>query len=456
MRKTLFLLPVITMILFFPFLSSADELLEEYTLHVDDVLTISVWNHPDLQREVLVGPDGNISFPLAGKIMAVGKTVQELKEILDSRLAETLLNPRVSVSLKQYRRLEVLIFGDVARPGDYQLNRGSRFLDALSKAGGPLPSADLTNMKVIRGNEAFNVDLGAVLAEENMEQNITLRDGDVLYIHSGLIEVTVMGEVLRPGLFELKTGSRVLNAISAAGGPKDTAALREMSLNRGDISIDVNLEAILLDRQTEKNIALEDGDILYIPDQVMEITILGEVKQQGMYVVRSGLRFSDLLAQSGGLLEDAAKIATLNTMEGTETVNLNELLVGGYNPRLKDGDTIFIPRTVYRVAIMGEVRNPGTYPWHSDLRLTELLSEAGNITDTGNKENITIIRDDGEILTVDLQNYLVDFQGQGNPYLEAGDMVIVTEADYIDWEQIFFFIGGLNTLRQILGIEITW
>ncbi len=449
--RRMFLLVLIVLIV--TLTGNAQDYKGDYKIHVDDVLIVSVWGHPEFEREVLVGPDGTISVPLAGKIDAVGKTVDEITEILNDKLKETLLDPDVNVALKQYRRLEVLVLGEIARPGDYELSFGSRLLTAISRAGGPTEKADINNLRLTRADTSFDIDLERVMADSDTANNLELKDGDVIYLPSGFIEVTLMGEIEKPGRYEMRTGSRVLNAISTAGGPTEAAQTRELELNRGDESFTVDLESVLRGVQIEDNRELQDGDILFLPGTRMEVTILGEVRQQGMYELKEGVRLSDLLARSGGLLESASQTATIESNGRMETVELEEVFSGGFNPVLNEGDTVYISRTEYRVAVIGEVNQPGTYPWHSDLRLAELISKAGNVTEAGNKENVTIIRGEGEIQTVDLKNYMEGFAEADNPFLEAGDMVIVTEEDAIDWEQIFFFISGLNTLKQLLGLD---
>ena len=96
---------------------------EAYRLGPEDVLEVSVWGHADLARTVTVGPDGKISLPLVGVVAAGGLTVDALTRLLTRAYDTYIVNPRVSVSVREYRKLRVSVLGQVVRPGAYALPR---------------------------------------------------------------------------------------------------------------------------------------------------------------------------------------------------------------------------------------------------------------------------------------------------------------------------------------------
>ena len=115
----------------------------EYTIGVDDVLHVIVWENKELEQTVTVRPDGKISYPLAGEIAVQGLTVPKVAEILTERLSKAVKNPNVSVMVKEIRSFRVYFVGKVAKPGVYPIKAGTPLLQALTLAGGTGEGADL-------------------------------------------------------------------------------------------------------------------------------------------------------------------------------------------------------------------------------------------------------------------------------------------------------------------------
>src|SRR5262249_14352444 len=109
---------------------------DPFRIGPEDVLEISVWKEEALKKDVLVRPDGDISFPLAGDLRAAGRTVAELREELTSRLAKYIPDPVVSVIVNRVASNRIYVVGRVARPGDFAAGRYIDVLQALAMAGG--------------------------------------------------------------------------------------------------------------------------------------------------------------------------------------------------------------------------------------------------------------------------------------------------------------------------------
>src|SRR5262245_52819745 len=109
---------------------------EPYRIQPGDVLGISVWREADLQAEVLVRPDGGISFPLAGELGASGKTTDEIRAALDERLRKFVPDPVITVTVRQIGGNRIYVLGKVARPGEFPFSRPLDVMQALSLAGG--------------------------------------------------------------------------------------------------------------------------------------------------------------------------------------------------------------------------------------------------------------------------------------------------------------------------------
>lgn len=125
-----------------------------YVIGPADVLQITVWKNPELSlQQVPVRPDGRISVPLANDVQAAGMTTEELKKVLEEKLAEYVASPEVTVVVTQINSRKVYVLGEVLRPGAVPLTQDMRVLDALSVAGGFNQFANKNTVKVIRRNE---------------------------------------------------------------------------------------------------------------------------------------------------------------------------------------------------------------------------------------------------------------------------------------------------------------
>jgi len=166
--------------------SPSGEAPSDYQIGPEDVLDISVWKEEGLKKEVLVRPDGGISFPLAGDIQAAGKTARQLQQEITQRLAKFMSDPVVSVSVLKIASNKVYVIGRVNKPGEYSAGRYLDILQALSMAGGLTPFAAENDIKVVRkenGKElVFPFRYAQVKAGTNLEQNITLKGGDVVVV----------------------------------------------------------------------------------------------------------------------------------------------------------------------------------------------------------------------------------------------------------------------------------
>lgn len=166
--------------------ATADDPALHYRIQPGDLLQISVWKEQDLQAEVVVRPDGGISLPLAGDLMAAGKTVSELRAEIASQVKEYMSDPLVTVSVKQAQGHKIYVLGQVNRPGEYVTNREVDVMQALSMAGGTTAYAALGKIKVLRrGNgaqQAFAFRYGDIEKGRNLEQNIVLQSGDVVVV----------------------------------------------------------------------------------------------------------------------------------------------------------------------------------------------------------------------------------------------------------------------------------
>jgi polysaccharide export outer membrane protein len=157
-----------------------------YSVKPGDLLQVAVWKEPELQRPVLVRPDGAFSFPLAGEVDARGKSVSDLQKLLTERLRKYISDPVVTVSVQEVRGNKVYVIGQVNKPGEFIVNPSVDVMQALSMAGGGTAFASLGNIVVLRRKSgqqtAIPFKYTEVLKGRELEQNIMLEAGDVVVV----------------------------------------------------------------------------------------------------------------------------------------------------------------------------------------------------------------------------------------------------------------------------------
>ena len=157
-----------------------------YTVNPGDVLEVSVWKEEDLQRQVIVRPDGFFSYPLTGDIQAEGQTIEAVRLEVGNRVSRFIPDPVVNVSILETRGSKVYVIGQVQRPGEFPINRYVDVVQALSMAGGTTPFAQLDSIKILRrqGNTQMAIPFAYtdVAAGKRLQQNIVLKPGDTVLV----------------------------------------------------------------------------------------------------------------------------------------------------------------------------------------------------------------------------------------------------------------------------------
>lgn len=195
-----------------------------YRLKPDDIITIGIYGERDVQTQVPVGPDGNISAPYVGILRADGKTTSELESELTELYKKVLKlrDPKVSVTILRFRAVRCTITGAVNRAGTYDVRPGDRLVQLIGFGQGYVfDRADLKRCTLRRGNtnELIPVDLDALLNRGDTSQNYELEDGDEFTVPEGFMNrIMVQGAVNAPGFFGYRPGMRLADAMALARG----------------------------------------------------------------------------------------------------------------------------------------------------------------------------------------------------------------------------------------------
>ncbi len=157
-----------------------------YKLGPGDVLEISVWQDERLNRQIVIPPDGVISYPFIGDIRVTNLTVADLRKIITKRLSEYIPDATVTVMLLQINSLKAYVIGKVNRPGEFTIGLDTNVMQILAMAGGLNPYASAKKILILRkeGDKIIKIPFNyeEVIHGKKLEQNIVLKRGDVVVV----------------------------------------------------------------------------------------------------------------------------------------------------------------------------------------------------------------------------------------------------------------------------------
>lgn len=201
----------------------------EYRVGPQDVLTVIVWDHPELtipagefratqDAGTLVDSDGTIFFPYVGVMKVAGMTVGEIRELLTTRIAQYVTKPQIGVRVAAFRSQRVNVLGTVLKPSALPITDVPlTALDAINQAGGVTPESDLGRVTLTRGSDVRTLDLQSLYENGAVSQNVVLQHNDVLQVPDrGDNMVYVLGEVGKPSSYLMRKGR--MNLAEAIGG----------------------------------------------------------------------------------------------------------------------------------------------------------------------------------------------------------------------------------------------
>ncbi len=253
--------------------------ISDYTIGAKDLLSINVFEVPELNITVRVTENGDITLPLLGTIKAGGLTRFQLEERMAELLERSYLkNAQVTVFIKEYQSKKVSVIGAVKNPGNYDLIGKQSLLQLISLAGGLTESA-AGRIIVIRQynngkNASLKIDLDELMVNGNADLNIPLNPGDIVNIPvERTSDVYVFGQVNNPGYIKVRSSSEmtILKVIAQAGGFTDRARRGTVLITRKEkgkqLKIKVNVKKIL--RGKQQDFVILADDIVFVPESVL-------------------------------------------------------------------------------------------------------------------------------------------------------------------------------------------
>ena len=241
---------------------------EDYLIGKGDVLEISVWGVPEMSRSVTVRPDGKITLPAVGDVLADRKTPVVLSQEISQQMKKYIKEPIVTVSVERIINNRVYITGGgISRVFD--MTKETTLLKLLSELG-DLSGVDLRRAYLSRNKEKINTDFYSLYFEGAMEQDIALKAEDIIFIPSNRLNlVYVMGAVATPQNLQFYEGMKVMDAILATGGFTEFAkegSVYVISKDKEKRKID--LKQVVRGKDISANVALKPGDYVIVEESI--------------------------------------------------------------------------------------------------------------------------------------------------------------------------------------------
>ena len=383
--------------------------------------------------------------------------------------ADIILQPRDYINITLVAPVTVRVDGLVRAPGQFQMKPGVRFVDALVKAGGPTAESDNIVASVWRGLREYPVDLKNAVVGNDPRDNMVLENNDVVQIkEQDTLEVTVTGIVAKPQMEKLPLGSRLLDAILAAGDimpgiKREQTIVNVFRHEKTGKTLSLNIDPVALYQlKPEQNIALSDGDFITLTEVKPEIkyaSIGGEVNKQGTVEFDDALDLQELILRAGGKTNKAALSRIVVKRDGkTQVVDAYDAMIYGkpLNFAIQSKDLVTVPEHTDHVTVMEAVVHPGPIPIpeRETLTLSDALGIAGR---QPNARDIVLIRPNpadpkNPTVTV-IDPYFTGKNGKANTQqlqqpLQNGDIIYVNPGKITEPKSrtILSFLGPLSFL----------
>lgn len=243
----------------------------ELRIGAGDLLSVKVFNAPELTQDARVSASGEIVLALLGPVRVQDKTPREAELLLEQRLKDGsyLNNPHVTVAIAEYATQGISILGEVQKPGIYALPGARRLYDVISVAGGTTLRAG--RLVTITHREQPDKPVSLELTQDpakSSESNVPVLPGDTIVVAKAGI-VYVVGDVGRPGGFVMDNNERltVLQAMALAGGANRSASLgKARIIRRSQTALeDVPIQLNRVLSAHAQDVPLQSEDILFVP-----------------------------------------------------------------------------------------------------------------------------------------------------------------------------------------------
>ena len=463
----------------------------DYMLGPGDKLSIEYFGNENMTKEGFIGRTGVLHLPLLGPITLAGLTFSEASSLITKKVKSELIGTDIFITLSELRSIDIYLVGAAFKPGAYAVSALSTITNALFASGGPNEVGSLRNIQLKRnGKLVKEFDLYSLLLKGDTSNDVRLQQGDVIFIPLLKATVQVLGDVQRPGKFEIKEGEKISDLYEYAGFQNVNGRL-EIS----EIDLENSERKTEIYSLNDKNILdrlLKGSDAFYITNSSnllsKTMAITGEVNFPGTYSINDGDTILSIIERAGGLKDsaysfgavfnrlDVARIQKTGFLKSAEileraladsvmSVNSNSgsasyALVREFIVKLReieptgrqvvevdtyllksdpvlnlivhDGDNLFIPKRTNSISVMGEVVNQSTHLYRNDLEIYDYIELSGGLGPIADKSKIYIIQSNGQ--SIALENKLFG-RKRSHTLLPGSTIFISQKIDSFDWLQ---------------------
>tara|TARA_Y100000768_G_scaffold116375_1_gene85971 strand:- start:33870 stop:35672 length:1803 start_codon:yes stop_codon:yes gene_type:complete len=429
-----------------------------YSIGPGDKLLVSFYGGNEKKYEVDVNREGKVVLPMLGPVNLTGMTYGEATTFLKEKVKAELIGTEINISIREVRSVGVYVLGEAYKPGKYVMSGLSSVTNALFISGGVNKQGSLRNIQIRRNDRVIaNYDFYDFLLRGSLKSDITLQDGDIIFIPFIENSVILGGAFKRPHRYEFKKGETLKDVVELAGGfNAEVMSDARIELSSVDRTASKRLLSFL-DIKKDAGKLIKDGDVINVSStsgiKPQSITLSGEVVNPGEYSIQVGETILDIINRAGGyteeayfqgavfLRDDVAKsqkeafrrsadqlentivdVITNNTTSnisestlvplsslitklrleeppGRMVVDLDTLKLRTdpiANFTVKNNDSLFIPKRPNFVSIVGEVLNATTVGFNPGLAVDEYIQLSGGLNDAADKDKIFVILPNGK------------------------------------------------------------
>ena len=389
---------------------------KNYQVGPGDELSVNIWGASRQSYLLDVNRDGTVTLDNLGPVYINGLTIDEAEDRIINRLTEIYAGLRgnrerpantfAEVSLGQVRSIKVNVVGEVRRPGTYTVSSLASAFNLLYLSGGPSMIGSFRNIEIEREGEVIALlDVYDYLVGSKRNNYIPLQDQDIIRVVPYDTRIELVGEVKRPGYFEMKEQESLDEAIRFGGGFTDKAYTHRLKLTRKTSQAKRILDVAENEIGT---LVPKNGDVVAI-DSILNrfenrVEVLGAVFRPGEYALTEGLTVGQLVKKAEGLREDAFTSRALIYRKG-EDLSTNVVSVdlqGVLTERESDIPlqredvlrvySIFDLEEEYSVEIAGEVKSPGEFSYMQGMTLEDLVAMAGGLKESASSARVEVAR----------------------------------------------------------------
>ena len=385
-----------------------------YKLGPGDQVIIDIWGANQTTISQVISPDGYISIDNLGLVYLNNMSVAEAEKYLRKRLSaiyasvgENNTASEIKVTLGQIRTIKVHVMGEVVKAGTYSLSSYSTAFYAIYHAGGVSDLGSLRNISVVRnGKQIAVVDVYDFILKGESKGNISLQDGDAIIVppYHSLVEID--GNVKRPMFYEMADGETLNTLLGYAGDFTGDAYRKSVTVTRKNGR---EYQIHTVDDNQFSSFALMDGDKVEVGRMIERfenrIEVKGAVYREGVYQLNDNLNtVSKLVNKAEGVMDDAFLARAVLHRERPDLtleliqVDLGNILNGtAADITLQKNDVLYIPsihdlKDIGTITVMGEVANPGVFPYADNATLEDMIILAGGLLESASTVRVDISR----------------------------------------------------------------